>query len=59
MHRRERDESHTRRSGQSVLRGTMTHQFMYPKVTPIGTAGPHRPQGTPSGTRRGTVTPGR
>jgi hypothetical protein len=38
----------------------MTHQFMYPKVTPIsGTAGPHRPQGTPSGTRRGTVSPGR
>jgi hypothetical protein len=37
----------------------MTHQFMYPKVTPIGSAGPHRPQGTPSGTRRGTAATGR
>jgi len=37
-----------------------THQFMYPKVPPISaTAGPHRPQGTPSGTRRGTVATGR
>jgi len=35
----------------------MTHQFMYPKVTPA--AGPHRPQGTPSGTHRGTAAPGR
>jgi len=37
----------------------MTHQFMYPKVTPTASTGPHRPQGTPSGTRRGTVPSGR
>jgi hypothetical protein len=36
----------------------MTHQFMYPKVTPT-VPGPHRPQGTPSGMSRGTAAPGR
>jgi hypothetical protein len=46
--------------GKSVLNRMTTRQFMYPKVTPISAAtGPHRPQGTPSGTRRGPAAAGR